>query len=508
MGGASSQESLSKEECLQLRRKHFCPAQSVSYANTNPLMIMSGRGSRLFDESGASYLDTRNNVCHVGHAHPKVAAAVARQAAELNTNTRYLHPKLCLLAKRLTETFPKGSGLEVCFFVNSGSEANDLAVRLAFARTKSRKIVVVDHGYHGHTQQTIEISPYKFDHKGGEGPKPNIHKVPCPCTFRGPFRGPDASEKYAATVAQACQESAEGVAAFFVESGMSVGGVILPPKGYLSACYAAVRNAGGVCVADEVQVGFGRFGEFFWAFEQQEVVPDIVTMGKPFGNGMPLAAVVTTREVSEAFHNGLEYFNTFGGNPVSCAAGLAVLEILQEEDLQRNALEVGQYIREELQKLSRQHQLIGDVRGQGFFIGVEFVKDRSTLEPATLETSQICSRMKDEHQVLMSIDGPNDNVLVMKPPMCFSKGDAEYMLSALSSILSNLHPIDDYRRDGRREEDRYEDDRRGQGRDDGRRKEEYRREERQEDRYEDERRRGGAGRRREERPRSRSREAA
>ncbi|CAJ1406447.1 unnamed protein product [Effrenium voratum] len=496
MGGASSQESLSKEECLQLRRKHFCPAQSVSYANTNPLMIMSGRGSRLFDESGASYLDTRNNVCHVGHAHPKVAAAVARQAAELNTNTRYLHPKLCLLAKRLTETFPKGSGLEVCFFVNSGSEANDLAVRLAFARTKSRKIVVVDHGYHGHTQQTIEISPYKFDHKGGEGPKPNIHKVPCPCTFRGPFRGPDASEKYAATVAQACQESAEGVAAFFVESGMSVGGVILPPKGYLSACYAAVRNAGGVCVADEVQVGFGRFGEFFWAFEQQEVVPDIVTMGKPFGNGMPLAAVVTTREVSEAFHNGLEYFNTFGGNPVSCAAGLAVLEILQEEDLQRNALEVGQYIREELQKLSRQHQLIGDVRGQGFFIGVEFVKDRSTLEPATLETSQICSRMKDEHQVLMSIDGPNDNVLVMKPPMCFSKGDAEYMLS------------DDYRRDGRREEDRYEDDRRGQGRDDGRRKEEYRREERQEDRYEDERRRGGAGRRREERPRSRSREAA
>ncbi|CAK9033653.1 unnamed protein product, partial [Durusdinium trenchii] len=200
-----------------------------------------------------SYLDTRNNVCHVGHSHPRVARAVAQQVEQLNTNTRYLHPNLCLLAKRLTETFPTGSGLEVCFFVNSGSEANDLATRLAFARSRSRNIIVVDHGYHGHTQQTIEISPYKFDHKGGEGAKPNIFKVPCPDTFRGE----DAGERYAADVAT---------------------GLLM------------------------------------------------VTMGKPFGNGMPLAAVVTTKEVSDAFHNGLEYFNTFGGNPVCCAAGLAVLD--------------------------------------------------------------------------------------------------------------------------------------------------------------------------------------
>eukprot|EP00931_Biecheleriopsis_adriatica_P105615 TRINITY_DN80177_c0_g1_i1.p1 TRINITY_DN80177_c0_g1~~TRINITY_DN80177_c0_g1_i1.p1 ORF type:complete len:468 (-),score=104.06 TRINITY_DN80177_c0_g1_i1:32-1414(-) len=432
-------KSLSKEEILRLRQKHFCGAQSVSYANTDPLLILRGKGSQLFDERGNAYLDTRNNVCHVGHAHPRVAAAVAEQVSELNTNTRYLHPNICLLAKRLTETFPKGSGLEVCFFVNSGSEANDLAVRLAFARTASRDIVVVDHGYHGHTQQVIEISPYKFDHKGGEGAKPNIHKVPCPDTFRGPHQGVDAGEKYAAMVADACRAAPGGqVAAFFVESGMSVGGVILPPKGYLQAAYQAVRAAGGICVADEVQVGFGRFGDYFWAFEQQDVFPDVVTMGKPFGNGMPLAAVVTTQEVAKAFHNGLEYFNTFGGNPVCCAAGLAVLDILRDERLQEHAAVVGKYIRDRLQDMAKRHSLIGDVRGRGLFIGIEFVRSRTTLEPATNETSEICARMKDEHNILMSIDGPHDNVLVMKPPMCFSQGDTDTVLAALDKVMGSL----------------------------------------------------------------------
>lgn len=431
--------SLSKDEIRHLRQKHFCAAQSVSYANTDPLLLLRGQGSRLFDDKGKAYLDTRNNVCHVGHAHPKVAAAVARQIEKLNTNTRYLHPNLCLLAKRLTDTMPKGSGLEICFFVNSGSEANDLAVRLAFARTKSRDIVVVDHGYHGHTQQVIEISPYKFDHKGGEGRKSNIHKVTCPCTYRGPYRGKDAGEKYAETVADACRAAPEGrVAAFFVESGMSVGGVILPPPGYLQAAYSSVRAAGGICVADEVQTGFGRFGEHFWGFEEQGVHPDIVTMGKPFGNGMPLAAVVTTKDVADAFSNGLEYFNTFGGNPVCCAAGLAVLDIIRDEGLQAHAGEVGRYIREKLGKLASSQPLIGDVRGKGLFLGIEFVRDRATLEPATGETSEVCARMKDEHDILMSIDGPHDNVLVMKPPMCFSKADADMVLIALEKILGNL----------------------------------------------------------------------
>jgi len=441
-GGRGFEEeaaALSKEQILSMRRSHFCAAQSVSYANTDPLLIVRGEGARLFDERGRKFLDTRNNVCHVGHAHPRVAAAVAQQVAVLNTNTRYLHPNVCLLAQRLASTFPRGSGLEVCFFVNSGSEANDLAVRLAFARTGSREVVVVDHGYHGHTQQTIEISPYKFDHKGGEGVKTNIHKVPCPCTFRGPHLGPDAGQRYAEYVEAACRSAPGGkVAAFFVESGMSVGGVILPPSGYLQACYQAVRAAGGVCVADEVQVGFGRFGEHFWGFEQQGVMPDIVTMGKPFGNGMPLAAVVTTKSVAESFNNGLEYFNTFGGNPVCCAAGLAVLDVLQEEHLQANAAEVGAYLRERLSVLAQTRPLIGDVRGCGLFVGVELVRNHTSLEPATPETSAVCARMKDDHQILMSIDGPHDNVLVIKPPLCFSRDDVDTLIQAMDAVMATL----------------------------------------------------------------------
>jgi len=379
------------------------------------------------------------NVCHVGHAHPRVAAAIGQQAAKLNTNTRYLHPNLVLLAKRLLATFPRDSGLEVCFFVNSGSEANDLACRLAFARSKSRDIVVVDHGYHGATSLAVDISAYKFDHKGGEGAKPTIHKVPCPDTYRGLHRGPDAGKEYAKYIEKACQEAPGGnVCAFFVESGMSVGGVIVPPPGYLEAAYASVRRAGGVCVADEVQVGFGRFGKHFWAFEQQGVHPDIVTMGKPFGNGMPLAAVVTTKSISDSFHNGLEYFSTFGGNPVCCAAGLAMLDVLRSEGLQAHALEVGDYFMKSLRDLAKKFPLIGDVRGSGLFIGIDVVKDPQSREPGTAETSAIVSRMKEEHRILMSIDGPHDNVIVIKPPMCFSRKNVDTVMVALEQVLGSL----------------------------------------------------------------------
>jgi len=215
----------------------------------------------------------------------------------------------------------------------------------------------------------------------------------------------------------------------------------LPPEGYLAACYRAVRAAGGVCIADEVQVGFGRFGEYFWGFEQQHVAPDIVTVGKPFGNGMPLAAVVTTRSVAEAFDNGMEYFNTFGGNPVCAAAGLAMLEVLRAEGLQQSAAQVGAHLRDELRALARRRPLIGDVRGQGLFIGIEFIRDSTSLQPATAETSEICSRMKDEHFILMSIDGPGDNVLVIKPPMCFSCADADRVVAALDAVLGSLRGV-------------------------------------------------------------------
>eukprot|EP00929_Paragymnodinium_shiwhaense_P124041 TRINITY_DN9887_c0_g2_i1.p1 TRINITY_DN9887_c0_g2~~TRINITY_DN9887_c0_g2_i1.p1 ORF type:complete len:514 (-),score=69.78 TRINITY_DN9887_c0_g2_i1:199-1740(-) len=429
--------ALSKADVLRLRKTHFSAAQSVSYANTDPLLIVRGEGSRLYDDRGRTFLDTRNNVCHVGHSHPRVAEAVSQQVFTLNTNTRYLHPNLSLLGKRLIETFPANSGLEVCFLVNSGSEANDLAMRLAMARTDSRDVVVVDHGYHGHTVAAIDISPYKYD-KMGHRPA-RTHKTPCPCIYRGAYRGPDAGLRYAEHVADACRNATDGkVAAFFVESGMSVGGVILPPPGYLQTCYAAVRAAGGVCVADEVQVGFGRFGDHFWAFEQQGVIPDIVTMGKPFGNGMPLAAVVTTREIAQAFEQGVEYFNTFGGNPVCCAAGLAVLEVIRQEGLQENAKVVGEYLRDELRSLQEKHTLLGDIRGAGLFVGIEFVRCRNSLEPATAETSEICARMKDEYQILTSIDGPFNNVIVMKPPMCFSTEDVQATISALDQVITTL----------------------------------------------------------------------
>ncbi|KAL1524641.1 hypothetical protein AB1Y20_019528 [Prymnesium parvum] len=435
-----------KARLIEQRRRHFCAAQSVSYANVDPLVMVRGYGARLVDEAGRVFVDTRNNVCHVGHAHPRVAAAVAEQVATLNTNTRYLHMNVCELARRLLATFPKPLSDGVVFFVNSGSEANDLALRLARAKAGHRpdgKVLVVEHAYHGHTHAAIGLSPYKYKHAsfGGGAKPPYVEACAAPDVYRGPHRGPTAAAAYAADVEAHCARGA--VDAFFIESGMSVAGVILPPQGYLRLCYAAVRAAGGVCVADEVQTGLGRFGKWWWGFEQQGVVPDIVTMGKPMGNGMPLAAVVCTREIGDAFAQGPEYFNTFGGNPVCAAAGLAVLDVIEREKLRENATQVGDYLMQRLRCLSStpQGELIGSVRGCGLFIGVEFVKDGVTLEPASLETSYLCSKLKDAHLILTSIDGPHNNVLVIKPPLCFSKRDCDTLIDALSAELLALRAV-------------------------------------------------------------------
>ncbi|GAB5368046.1 hypothetical protein AAMO2058_001284200 [Amorphochlora amoebiformis] len=419
-------EALDKKGVLELRKKLFSSAQSISYENTEPLMIVGGTGAYLFDEKGERYLDTRNNVNHVGHQNPKVAEAVARQVKKLNSNTRYLHPNVALLADKLLKKFPKE--LCVVLFVNSGSEANDLALRLAFSYSKSRRVISVERAYHGHTENVINISPYKFYGKGGAGKPEWVSVVPCPDTYRGAHRGGDAGERY--------------VAAFFTESGMSVAGVITPPPNYLKNCYKYVRLAGGLCVADEVQTGFGRFGSFYWGFEQQGVVPDIVTLGKPFGNGMPLAAVVTTRAVSRAFENGMEYFNTFGGNPVCAAAGLAVLSEIEIQGLQARALATGTYLKNRLRKLQESYKIIGHIRGHGLFLGVEFVRDQKSLQPATAEVSLICSRLKNEHKILTTVDGKYDNVLVIKPPMVFGVSEAKIFLKALQSVLETLGEVD------------------------------------------------------------------
>jgi len=428
--------SLKTEEILDLRRAHLGRMLSVSYRK--PIKIVRGFMEFLYDQTGRLFLDAVNNVPHVGHSHPRVVEAARRQLAVLNTNTRYLHDNIVRYARRLTSLLP--DPLRVAFIVNSGSEANDLALRLARNFTKRRDMVVLEGGYHGNLTSLIEISSYKFDGPGGTGRPPHTHVAVIPDLYRGAFRAgdADAGANYAlevkAAVDRAKKEGRE-IAGFICEPILSCGGQIVLPENYLKEAYRHVREAGGVCIADEVQVGFGRVGINFWAFETQDVVPDIVTMGKPIGNGFPLAAVVTTPAIAEAFVTGMEYFNTFGGNPVSCAAGMAVLDVIEEEKLQEKALRVGGYLKEKLSGLMDRHRIVGDVRGLGLFLGVELVRDRGTREPAGVEASYIANRMREEG-VLLSTDGPFHNVLKIKPPMCFSEADADLLVDALDRILS------------------------------------------------------------------------
>ncbi len=417
------------------RRRLLGPSLSLSYRR--PLEIVRGAGQFLYDETGRAYLDVVNNVAHVGHGHPRVVAAGARQMAVLNTNTRYLHESILRYAERLTATLPEP--LSVCFFVCSGSEANELALRLARAHTKARDLAVVDGAYHGNTAALVDASPYKFDGPGGDGAPPRVHKVPMPDDYRGLHRrnDPERGEKFALPVsgaAQAARDRGERLGAFLCESLLSCGGQIVLPPGYLAAAYRHARAAGAVCIADEVQVGFGRVGSHFWGFQTQGVVPDVVTMGKPIGNGHPLAAVVTTPDIAASFANGMEYFNTFGGNPVSCEIGLAVLDVVEDERLQERAAQVGSRLRAGLEDLARRHAIVGDVRGLGLFLGIELVRDRETLEPAAEEAAYVVERMKD-HGILLSTDGPLHNVIKMKPPLVFSEADADRVVAAYDRVL-------------------------------------------------------------------------
>ena len=430
---SQNRERLAPQAIIQKRKISLNPALSLSYEN--PLHIVRGMGQFLYDTEGRAYLDCVNNVCHVGHSHPRVVAALAGQAAVLNTNTRYLHENIVRLAERLTARMPEP--LSVCFFVNSGSEANDLALRLARTYTGERDMLVLEGAYHGNLSSLVEISPYKFDGKGGAGAPSWVHKLAMPCTYRGVFRDAENPVERYALQAQEVINSANGIAAFISESIIGTGGQVVFPAGYLAAIYARTRAAGGVCIADEVQHGFGRFGTLFWGFESHGVVPDIVTMGKPMGNGHPLAAVVTTPEIAAAFNNGMEYFNTFGGNPVSSAVGLAVLDVIEQEGLQKNALHVGRFLKEGLLELRERYPLIGDVRGEGLFLGIELVTDRTTLEPATAETHRLVEAMR-MHQILLSVDGPLHNIVKIKPPMVFTKDDAARLVREMDIVLSRM----------------------------------------------------------------------
>lgn len=422
-------------DILAERRQRIGRNLSISYRE--PLNLVRGWMQYLYDETGRAYLDVYNNVPLVGHSHPRVVEAVQRQTALLNTNTRYLHDNLVRYAERLTALMPEP--LRVCYFLNSASEANELALRLARTVTRQQDMIVLDAAYHGHTSGLIDISPYKFNGPGGTGRKDWVHIAPIPDDYRGDYRrdDPQRGQKFAGHVADIIAElrqQGRGLAGYIAESLPSVGGQIVLPPGYLSAVYQQVRAAGGLCIADEVQVGFGRLGTHFWGFEMQGVVPDIVVLGKPIGNAFPLAAVVTTPEVAAAFDNGMEFFSTFGGNPVACAAGLAVLDVLRDERLPENALKMGNLLLDKLSGLMLKYPLVGDVRGSGLFLGVELVKDRITLDPAADEASYVVNRLREEG-ILAGTDGPYHNVIKLRPPLCFNETDAHFFVATLDKIL-------------------------------------------------------------------------
>lgn len=426
------------EDLLNERRKHMGPSLSLSYRA--PLSIVRGRDQFLFEPSERAYLDCVNNICHVGHSHPKVVAALSKQAALLNTNTRYLHPRRVEYAARLASMLP--DPLSICYFVNSGSEANELAVRLARTHTGRRDVVVLEGAYHGNTQTLIDMSPYKCEGPGGKGLPEWAHKVVKPDTYRGLHRGTgeEVGRLYAEYVREVCEKlTAENrpPALFLCEPILGCGGQIFPPDGYLREAFKHVRSVGGLCVVDEVQVGMGRVGSHMWAFETQGVIPDIVTLGKPIGNGHPLAAVVTTPEIAQSFDNGMEFFSSFGGNPVSMAVGMAVLDVIENERLQDRAMRVGRYLKEGFMSLSERHPEIGDVRGLGLFMGVELVRDRETRTPATEETASLIELLKADG-ILLSAEGPYHNVLKIKPPMQFEETDADLLLGAVGRALDNI----------------------------------------------------------------------
>ena len=423
------------DELIAARKARFGGNLKLSYRR--PLQILRGWRHYLYDELGRTHLDAYNNVPHVGHAHPRIAGVIERQGRLLNTNTRYIHPLQMRFADALRAKLPPQ--LTHCYFVTSGSEANELALRLARAHTGRRGMIVQDHAYHGHTTGTIDISPYKFNGPGGDGAPDWVAIAELADPYRGRFGYDDAQagEKYAADIDRAIgtlAENSHSLAGFIAESFPSVGGQIEPPAGYLAAVYERVRAAGGLCIADEVQTGLGRLGDAYWGFETQQASPDMVVLGKPLGNGHPLGAVITTEEIAASFANGMEFFSTFGGTTLACAIGAEVLSIVDDEALQDNAAAMGQRLLGGLRALQDRFPIIGDVRGRGLFIGVELVTDPAAKTPATALAGYVSNRLRD-HRILIGTDGPDDNVLKIRPPLTIEATDCDLLLSVLDDVM-------------------------------------------------------------------------
>ena len=426
---------------ITARKARFGANLKLSYRR--PLQILRGWRHYLYDQHGRTHLDAYNNVPHVGHAHPRIAAVIERQSRLLNTNTRYIHPLQMRFADALRAKLPPH--LTHCYFVTSGSEANELALRLARAHSGRRGMIVQDHAYHGHTTGTIDISPYKFNGPGGTGAPDWVAITELADPYRGRFGhdDPEAGAKYAADIDRAVgllAQAGHAPAGFIAESFPSVGGQIEPPAGYLAAVYERVRAAGGLCIADEVQTGLGRLGDAYWGFEAQQASPDMVVLGKPLGNGHPLGAVVTTEEIAASFANGMEFFSTFGGTTLACAIGAEVLSIVEDEGLQHNAAVMGKRLLDGLRALQDRFPIIGDVRGRGLFIGVEIVTDRAAKTPATALAGYVSNRLRD-HRILIGTDGPDDNVLKIRPPLTIGAADCDLLLSVLGEVMGEASLI-------------------------------------------------------------------
>ena len=423
------------DELIAKRHKVSSPILSLSY--DEPIYMTGAAFQYMYDGFGNTFLDAYNNIPHIGHAHPEITTIASQQIGTLNTNTRYIFDAYSDYAEALLSKFP--STLDTVFFVNSGSAASDLAMRLAHAHTNHDAIMVMEHGYHGNTQTSIDISHYKYNNKKGQGQKNHIIETVIPDTYRGQYTTNDgtAGNAYAQDAIQQIEHSDKPIAAFITEPIVGCGGQVPLAKGYLKALYPAIRQQGGICISDEVQTGFGRLGDHFWGFEAQDVIPDVVILGKPIANGHPMGAVVTTKAIAESFSKGVEFFSSFGGNPVSCKIALTVLQEIETSELQQNSKVVGDYYQSLFKTLQEKYNCIGDVRGSGLFIGVEIVKENS-IEPNTELAHHIKNELRHRF-ILISTDGPHDSVIKTKPPLCFTKENAKLVVDTVESVLDDYY---------------------------------------------------------------------
>ncbi len=423
---------------LKKRKKNISHNLSISY--DHPLHMLEAKDQYFFDRYGRRYLDCVNNISHIGHSNSHVHNAMINQNLKLNTNTRYLYDLINEYSDKLLSKFPKK--LNKIFFVCTGSEANDLAYRIAQTYTKAKDVFVIDNAYHGHTNSLIDLSPYKFDGKGGLGKKKHVHVLEMPDPLRGKwqYKNKDWIKKYINDAKEKINNESKinKLSCLFVESILGCGGQVILPKNYLKEVFKEVRKKKALCIVDEVQTGFGRVGNSFWSFEEHQVIPDIVTLGKPMGNGHPIAAVVTTEKIASSFNNGMEYFNSFGGNPVSCAVGKSVLEVIENKKLQENALIVGKYFLNKLKKIkSKNKKYISEVRGRGLFIGIDIIKNSNQLKPNKQLAKKIINFMRNKG-ILLSTDGPHDNVIKIKPPLVFNRQNVDNVCENLESFFKKI----------------------------------------------------------------------